>query len=410
MTHTRHDVLPEDVIEGEIIAIETDQPITQPTGQLSNQLAFYTAGESLPDHDQERGARAQTGALVPQHQPTIEDILQAFRAWMRLDVADGKASKDTLRVYFMDVRQYLAWLQSQGLHLSQAGEEEVKAFRAFLLEPGAPAQLEPDRTHSPDQYAMSTVGRKLGSVRRFYQMAYSRGYLPHNPVEGIRAPRDKTSREDKIKYLGWETVRALLAAPLALPARKQPKGRRDRAVLVLMAMHGLRVIEVHRLNLEDVDLEGGESGTLSVFGKGDKHRIVHLTDATREELLNWLQVRDKLGLGDEPALFVTLRRSRKKPEASRRISIKGLRQMVNGYLKGLGVRQRDESGQLVKGEGVSCHALRHSYATHANARGAEIDYISKEMGHASVATTEVYRHLVEREKNNPAKMLTGLLD
>ena len=109
MTHTARDVLPEDVIEGEIIAVETSQPASQPSGQLSQTLTFYTAGESLPDHDQERGARAQTGALVPQHQPTIEDILRAFRAWMRLDVADGKASKDTLRVYFMDVRQYLAW-------------------------------------------------------------------------------------------------------------------------------------------------------------------------------------------------------------------------------------------------------------------------------------------------------------
>ncbi len=418
MTHTQHDVLPEDVIEGEIVATET-------TTQTDQALAVYVAGESLPDHDParapaggpERGASTPGGALVPHHELSSEEVLRAFRAWMRLDVADGKASKETLRVYLMDVRQYLAWLQDQGLHLFQTGEEEVKAFRAFLLEPGAPALLEPDRAHSPAQYALTTVGRKLGSVRRFYQMAYNRGYLPHNPAEGIRSPRDKTSREDKIKYLGWETVRALLAAPLALSARKQVKGRRDRAVLVLMALHGLRVVEVHRLNLEDIDLEGGESGTLAVFGKGDKWRIVHLTDATREELLNWLQVRDKLGLGDEPALFVTLRRSGKlalakarDDEASRRISVKGLRQMVNRYLKGLGVRQRDEDGQLVKGEGVSCHSLRHSFATHANARGAEIDYISKEMGHASVATTEVYRHLVEREKNNPAKMLTGLLD
>jgi len=426
MTHTQHDVSPEDVIEGEIVATET-------TTQTDQALAVYVAGENLPDNDPERGAVGQGNALVPHHELSSEEVLHTFRAWMRLDVADGKASKETLRVYLMDVRQYLAWLQSQGLHLFQTGEEEVKAFRAFLLEPGAPARLEPERAHSPAQYALTTVGRKLGSVRRFYQMAYNRGYLPHNPAEGIRSPRDKTSREDKIKYLGWETVRALLAAPLALSARKQVKGRRDRAVLVLMALHGLRVVEVHRLNLEDIDLEGGESGTLSVFGKGDKWRIVHLTDATREELLNWLQVRDKLGLGDEPALFVTLRRpagpapplspgagsgesggagfaKAGDDEASRRISVKGLRQMVNRYLKGLGVRQRDEDGQLVKGEGVSCHSLRHSFATHANARGAEIDYISKEMGHASVATTEVYRHLVEREKNNPAKMLTGLLD
>jgi site-specific recombinase XerD len=404
--HSMHD---QEIIEGEIVESET---ITTPA---AHGLAVYVTGEHLParapaggpDRDPERAATAQTGALIPLHAPTIDEVLRAFRAWMHLDVADGNASKETLRVYFMDVRQYLAWLHAAGLSLLQAGEEEVKAYRAFLLEPGAPARLEPDLPHPRPRYAISTVARKLGSVHRFYQMAYSRGVMPHNPADGVKAPRDKTNRVDKIqrKYLSWPTLKQLLAAPNALPARKQPKAVRDRTILILMAVHGLRVVEVHRLSLEDLDLEAGESGALAVFGKGDKWRTIHLTDASREEVKNWLQVRDKLRLGDEPALFVALHRV-----PGKRISVRGLRQMVNHYLKGIGVREQDESGQLVKGEGISCHSLRHSFATHAYNRGADMSYISKEMGHASVTTTEVYRDLVERERNNPAKVLTDLLD
>jgi len=410
----------DDVIEGEIVEteVETGAPLTALP-------AVYVAGEHLPARapaggparpaggpacDPERRAAAADHALVPLRELSLEDVLSRFRAWMRLDVADGHASSETLRVYLMDVRQYLTWLQANGLALLQAGEEEVKAYRAFLLEAGTPASLEPDLPKPPAQYALTTVGRKLGSVRRFYQMAYSRGVMPHNPADGVKAPRDKTNRVDKVKYLSWLTLKQLLAAPQALPARKQPKARRDRAVLVLMAVHGLRVVEVHRLNLEDLDFEAGESGTLAVFGKGDKWRTVHLTEASREEVKSWLQVRDKLRLGDEAALFVTMQRVGGDGRRGRRISVRGLRQMVNCYLNEVGVRQRDENGQLVKGEGVSCHALRHSFATHAYAQGAEMGYISKEMGHASEATTEVYRHLVERERNNPAKFLGGLLE
>ena len=363
-----------DIVDGQVIDVETTAAPTPPA------ITIHVAGEHLPDQDPERGARVQGGALVPVHRPTIDDILAAFQAWMRLDVADGNASPETLRCYLGDVRQHLVWLDEEGITPAQAGEEDIKAYRAHLIE----------------TYAVASVGRKLTAVRRFYQMAHNRGAVAHNPADGVKAPRDKTARHERVKYLTQVALQRLLAAP----DTHTPKGLRDRAILVLMAIHGLRAIEVHRANLEDLDLEAGEAGSLRVFGKGDKWRTVLLTEQTREELKKWLAVRSLMQAADDQALFVSMHWSNGRSQPGRRVSRRGIRRMVDGYLEATGAKQ----------EGISCHALRHSFATHSLNNGAELLAISVAMGHASVVTTQVYVELLEKAKKNPAKFLIGLLD
>ena len=334
--------------------------------------AFYVSGESLPGQAAER-------ALVPVREPTIDEILAAFRSWMRLDVAQGAASEQTLRAYFADVRQHLVWLAGLGLRPAQAGEEELKEFRAYLVE----------------QYQVSTVGRKLASVRRFYEMAQARGVIGQNPAAGLKTPADRTAREEKVKFLTVEAVRRVLAAP----NRNEPKGIRDKAVLVLMALHGLRVIEVSRADLADLDLEAGEAGTLKVLGKGNKERGILLTEETREIVKMWLAVRGLMHSGS-PALFLTMHWTDAQREPGQRISTRGLRQMVDGYLLAAGVKR----------EGVSCHALRHSFATLSLAAGANLLAISGALGHSSITTTQVYAKIVDKAAANPAKWLVGLLE
>jgi Site-specific recombinase XerD len=223
-------------------------------------------------------------------------------------------------------------------------------------------------------------------------MARARGAMGHDPAVGLNAPPDKTERHEKVKYLGFDTVRRLLAQPNPNDA----KGIRDRAVMALMAVHGLRVVEVHRLDVGDVDLEAGEAGTLHVFGKGDKHRTILLTDETRLLIERWLAAR-KLMRHDGAALFLSMHWS--NGAETGRISTRGLREMVDGYLVEIGAKK----------EGVSCHSLRHSYATLSLAAGAPLLAISGSLGHASVTTTQVYAKIVDKAKNNPAKLLGGLL-
>jgi len=333
--------------------------------------AVYVAGEHLPGHDE--------SALVPVQPLSADEILAAFAAWMRLDVADGNPSPETIRVYLGDLRAHLAWLADQGLQPAQAGEEDLKSYRAHLVE----------------RYAISTVGRKLASIRRFYQMAQARDLIAGNPAEGLRAPRQKTERHERVKYLTQVALQRLLAAP----DLNTPKGSRDRAIMVLMIIHGLRVVEVHRADLEDLDLEAGESGELRVLGKGDKGRTVLLTDETREEIRRWLAARNLMAT-DSPALFVTMHWSTAHAQPGGRISRRGLRAMVDTYLERTGAKK----------PGISCHALRHSFATHSLANGAELLAISGALGHASITTTQVYAKIVDKARSNPAKFLTGLLD
>jgi site-specific recombinase XerD len=304
----------------------------------------------------------------------IEGILELFDGWMRLDVGDGRASPLTLIAYRSDVRQHLVWLVAQGQSPATVTTFTLKAYRAHLVE----------------SYQVSTVGRKLASIRRFYQMAQAHGMLPANASYGLKSPVDKTEQSERIKYLTLMSLKSLFAATetASTPAAQI----RDKAIIALMAIHGLRVCEVSRLDLADVDLEKGEAGELAALGKGDKRRSVLLTDDTRPALEKWLAVR-RLMHAESPALFLAL------SGPAERISTRGLRAMVDHYLVKIGAKK----------VGVSCHALRHTYATQSLAAGASLLAISGSMGHSSVTTTQVYAQIVDKARNNPAKFLVGLL-
>ena len=331
-------------------------------------------------------ALRETGsALVAVGQLSQEEVLATFAEWMRLDVADGHASPETLRAYMADVKQHLEWLDEEGLTLADVEDDDLKMYRAWLVE----------------IYKISTAGRKLASVRRFYEMAHARGKLPANPAARLKSPRDKTDQSEKIKYLTFEAVKRILAQPMRRhEGARLPVGLRDRCILSLMAMHGLRVIEVHRLNLMDFDAGAEEFGTLRVFGKGSKYRTIILTEESRRVLDAWLAARRLMPLPHETAAFVTLNWNREEGELPGRLSRRAIRRMVDRYLVQGGAKR----------EGISCHALRHSYATLSLALGADLYAISASMGHASITTTQVYAKIVDRARSNPARLLGGLLE
>ena len=108
-------------------------------------------------------------------------------------------------------------------------------------------------------------------------------------------------------------------------------------------------------------------------------------------------MRPQVAAEGEQALFVSLQRNEGRGTAMTR---RGVRAMVDGYLSVLGLKR----------EGVSCHALRHSFATLSRAAGARLDAIARAMGHASVTTTQVYADIVDAAAENPARFLVGALD
>jgi integrase/recombinase XerD len=310
--------------------------------------------------------------------PSEADLLAAFADFLRLDVAQGDASPETIRAYAGQVHAFVTWCQAQAIRPAAASEVDLKAYRATLVAGG---------------YARSAIAARLNAVRRFYAMAQARGCRFDNPAQGVKAPPDRADRAERIKWLPLTAVSGLLAAPDA----RALKGKRDRAILALLALHGLRVAEVVALQMDDLDLMEPPLGALSVPGKGKKRRRVLLVETSRVALEAWLGVRSQAAVESEGALFVSLQRNGGRGTALDR---RGARRMVDGYLVELGLKRPR----------TSCHALRHSFATLSRAAGARLDAISRAMGHSNIATTQVYAQIVDAAAENPARFLVGALE
>lgn len=306
------------------------------------------------------------------------ELLAAFADFLRLDVAQGDASPETIRAYAGQVQAFVTWCQTQGIRPAAASEADLKAYRAALVAGG---------------YARSTIAARLNAVRRFYAMAQARSFRPDNPAQGIKAPPDRADRAERIKWLPLAALSRLLTAP----DTHTLKGKRDRAILALLALHGLRVAEVVALEMADLDLTAPPLGALSVPGKGKKRRRVLLVEASRTALEVWLAVRSQVVAQDEDVLFVGLQRNAGRGTALDR---RGARGMVDGYLVELGLKRPR----------MSCHALRHSFATLSRAAGARLDAISRAMGHSNIATTQIYAQIVDAAAENPARFLVGALE
>jgi site-specific recombinase XerD len=235
---------------------------------------------------------------------------------------------------------------------------------------------------------VGTVAVKLAAVRRLYEAAVWRGLRQDNPAAGLRAPKDRTERAERIKFLPLDGLRRLLDAPRG----NDPAAVRDRAILTLMGRHGLRVSEVAELTADAVDFD---AGTVRVVGKGRKSRTVYLIESSAEALRAWLDIRESVANPGEPALFVSLDRAHRGGGMSTR----AIRYVVDEYLADVGL----------KAKGISCHSLRHSAATWARAGGAKLDAIADQLGHASTDTTRIYARIVNRMTENPALYLEAML-
>jgi len=302
------------------------------------------------------------------------DILGAFASFLRLNVAQGDASPETVRSYHTHAGQFVAWCGDHGLDPAMATEETLERYRAYLVGLG---------------YERGTIAVKLSVVRRFYQAATWRGLRPDNPAAGLKAPKERTARSERVKYLPLAGFRELLNAP----DKTTTKGKRDRAIMALLGYHGLRVSEVASLEVDGLHL--GDPAWVTVTGKGNKTRQVYLTSKTKRTLETWLAARPSGG--GHRRVFVAL----DNRTGGRPLSGRSIRRMVDAHLEALGLKE----------DGVSCHSLRHSFATWSLAGGAKLESIQDTLGHSSVETTQVYAKIVDKMTENPTlyleKMLTG---
>ncbi|MGD2068059.1 MAG: tyrosine-type recombinase/integrase [Gemmatimonadota bacterium] len=221
--------------------------------------------------------------------------------------------------------------------------------------------------------ARRTVARKVSAVRTFFRFMHVEERLDRNPVRVLRSPRQERRLPG---HLSGGDVQRLFDLAEARAAENSLKGTRDLVVLELLYGSGLRLSELHALDLQDLDMIGER---VKVRGKGRKERIVPLTRAAvtalrrheprRAEALGPDSTRD-----DRRALLLNGR--------GHRISRRGIQKAVGGLLEDAAGDQR-----------LSVHALRHSFATHLLDAGADLMAVKELLGHVSLSTTRIYTHM-----------------
>ena len=228
--------------------------------------------------------------------------------------------------------------------------------------------------------------RALVASRGLFRHLVAERWLDADPSEQIDAPR---SARRLPGVLGEDAVARLIAQP-----PDTPRGRRDAAMIELAYASGLRVSELVAITIAEVNLN---AGFVRVTGKGNKTRLVPVGSAARDKIARYL-AEDRPALVRDPAeraLFLT---GRGRP-MTRQAFWKALR----GYARRAGVRLPGGEGAA---RGVSPHKLRHSFATHLVERGADLRAVQAMLGHADIATTEIYTHVsrarvIEQARKHP---------
>ncbi|HUS24781.1 MAG TPA: tyrosine recombinase XerC [Candidatus Binatia bacterium] len=271
----------------------------------------------------------------------LRDYLEQLRSVRR-------ASPLTLSGRERDLRQYLQWCAGRGL----AGTGDAAQIRAYVAV----------RRKGGD--APATLARHLSSLRGFFRFLVERGALAANPAIEVRAPKRPAALP---KTLTREDAAALVEAPGdgdGMPAR-------DRALMELLYSSGLRLAEIHALDVGDFQDDLAE---VRVTGKGRKTRVVPVGRPAREALRLWLSQRGEMAAAGQGAVFVS--------RLGRRLSRASIARRLALWARRAGIAQR-----------VHPHRLRHSFATHLLEESSDLRAVQELLGHASLSTTQVYTHL-----------------
>jgi integrase/recombinase XerD len=263
-------------------------------------------------------------------------------------------SRNTLEAYRTDLLQFGRFLDKRDLSALRAGSADVSDFLAGLANGNGKAA-------SP-----ATIHRKAACLRSFYRHLRREGLVEDDPTASLTAPR----RGQKLPQV---LSRAEVTRLLEQPRGTEPAALRDRALLELMYACGLRASEAIGLEMGDIDLD---DHVLRARGKGSKERIVPIGASAIDALRRYLE-------RGRPALI------RGRPETHLFVNFRGGPLTRQGLYKV--VRRHAETAGLA--DRMSPHTLRHTFATHLLAGGCDLRSVQEMLGHADVATTQLYTHL-----------------
>ncbi|HEX8176148.1 MAG TPA: tyrosine recombinase XerC [Pyrinomonadaceae bacterium] len=290
----------------------------------------------------------------------IEQLLEQFFEHLRYE---RNVSEHTLRNYASDLEQFYDYIAPPDAQTGARREVDVKQIDHITIREWL-------STLHTAQKKKTSVARKLAALRTFFQFLVREGVVELNPAKLVATPRlekklpNHLSVEDAIRFI--ET-----------PDTETDLGKRDRAILEFLYATGVRVSELMKLNLNDIDFK---EKLVRVTGKRRKQRVLPFGDPALHALLNYLSVRNQFLQNappderDEQALFLNYQGTR--------ITTRSVGRMVDKYI------------QICAGiHNISPHSLRHSFATHLLDSGADLRDIQELLGHARLSTTQIYTHV-----------------
>ena len=277
--------------------------------------------------------------------------------------AERDAADNTILSYDRDLRDFAEHLAGRGRDLAGAGRPDIEAYLLDQADRGM---------------ADATRARRLSAIRQLYRFAFLEGWRDDDPAAQIKGPKRRRALPGS---LSEGQVDALLDAAGTVGATPEDRAR-DACLMQILYATGLRVSELVSLPVAAVR---GDPRMILVRGKGGRERMAPLSAPARTALAAWLAIRDrtddaarKAGRAPSPFLF---------PARGRRghMTREGFFLLVKKLAVTAGIDPAT----------VSPHTLRHAFATHLLANGADLRVIQTLLGHASIATTEIYTHVLD---------------
>ena len=270
-------------------------------------------------------------------------------------VAERDASPYTVKNYSHEIGGFIEFARKQGVtQLEQIDRNVLRLYLTWL---------------AAEKKARGSIARRLSELRSFGKWLVRQGVLKANVFDSVSAP---TPGKRLPEYLEHDQAVALVTAP----DTSTPAGLRDRAILEVMYASGLRVSELVGLNVDNLDLARGQA---RVWGKGGKERVALFGQPAARALKTYLRDgRPQLLTGkSSQALFVNQR-------GGGRLTTRAIGMILGKYAKRAGVPGR-----------VHPHLLRHTFATHLLDGGADLRVVQELLGHADLATTQIYTHVTQ---------------
>lgn len=278
----------------------------------------------------------------------ISDLAREYLIYLQTEKG---LSKNTISSYTHDLKIYLGFLNQRKISsYDKVTRQVIRAFMAGLQK---------------RDFSASSRGRILSAIKGLHKFLLREGYAQNDSLEGVPIPKKESRLPRVITVDDANRLMNSVFPPNAL-------GMRDRAILELLYATGMRISEMARLKVGDLD---SEEEFVRVFGKGSKVRVIPVGRKALQAVQSYLKGgRPKLvkGRRDE-SLFLNVR--------GRGITRQGLWKILKSYAKRAGL------------ERITPHTLRHSFATHLLQAGADLRVVQEMLGHVSISTTQIYTHV-----------------